>query len=115
MGTISPKIQQLNTLSKLSFYNCTLWGTLPTEIGMLTHMQIMYLSANAAHGKGLHGTLPKELMRLTSLEHFTIKSHRFSGTVPSEVIGEMRNMTILGLQENDLTGTLPTQLGLLTK
>jgi hypothetical protein len=50
-------IAEMLDLTKGGFY-----GTLPTEVGSLTHMRYLYLNDNA-----FHGAIPTELGALTGL------------------------------------------------
>lgn len=105
-------------------------GTLPTEVGCLTNLQVLHLGSNS-----IGGTFPSELGLLTSLTLLNIGMfssdvfnlsmlavlsdglfsilHRTetSGTFPTE-IGNLSRLTKLEL--TNMAGSLPSELGKLT-
>ena len=83
-------------------------GTLPSEIGMLSHLQNIYLYDNL-----ISGTLPVSLFQLSKLSAIDIDDNGFSGTMPTQ-IGLLSNLRTLRLEANRLSGTLPSELARLT-
>lgn len=96
-------------------------GTIPTENGLLTSLQVLDLSANM-----LHGSIPKELCHLrvsflrlddnqltghlpdcfshnTNLKWLYVADNLLQGEVPSD-LGAIPNLERLALEENQLTG-----------
>ena len=55
-------------------------GAVPTEIGLLTEMDIFSLKKNF-----FSGTLPTQLGRLTDMNYFYLFSNKFCSEVPTEV------------------------------
>ena len=80
-------------------------GSLPQELGNLTHLQDLQLGFN-----GLTGTLPPQLSNLTNLHTITLNGNRLSGTIPRE-LGRLRNLRLFDIGSNDLTGVIPRELG----
>jgi hypothetical protein len=62
----------------------------------------------------LLGSLPTEMMRLTSLQILRLTNNDISGTIPTE-IGGMQNLSELYLADTNVGGTIPTEIGLCTK
>ena len=92
-------------------------GTLPTELGSLTAVQTLDFFYTS-----LSGTLPTQLARLTSLGLFRTHFTFISGTIPSWVGTDVTSLTTFawgGLAQapwkGALSGTFPTELGMLTK
>ena len=85
--------------------NMGLSQTVPSEIGMLTHLQLLHMSANE-----LVGTLPSELANLRKLENFHINSNDLTGMIPSWLF-DMPTLTTLGLNNNRFSGTISTSIG----
>jgi hypothetical protein len=56
-------------------------GSISTEIGQLTGIQILVLQDNAALG----GTVPTELGQLTKLYMLWLNDNDFEGTIPTEM------------------------------
>ncbi|CAB9521894.1 Leucine Rich Repeat [Seminavis robusta] len=94
-------------------------GSLPEELYMLTSLKTLSLGPNQ-----LHGSLSSHIGKLTQLEGLAIFDQPPEGNIPSEIgfLTELRDdartYSIRGrplfellLTENDLTGTIPTELG----
>eukprot|EP00339_Tiarina_fusa_P004749 CAMPEP_0117029652 /NCGR_PEP_ID=MMETSP0472-20121206/21453_1 /TAXON_ID=693140 ORGANISM="Tiarina fusus, Strain LIS" /NCGR_SAMPLE_ID=MMETSP0472 /ASSEMBLY_ACC=CAM_ASM_000603 /LENGTH=499 /DNA_ID=CAMNT_0004737477 /DNA_START=74 /DNA_END=1573 /DNA_ORIENTATION=- len=109
---------------------------LPFQIQNMENLQKLRLSYNLL--SGVLEANHKVLSRLTKLTHLEIESNFLSGTMP-DVVGEMSNLVYLymrrnelsfnldflktgkltnlfalWLDNNDVTGTIPTEVGLLT-
>jgi hypothetical protein len=102
-------------------------GSLPSELGILTSLEVLDLSYNTYLG----GELPFELCDLTNLKRIEIGDTAFTGNLPSclptaltdlrELIApdvglsgpfpdlcEMSKLTLIVLMKNQFTGALPT-------
>ncbi len=77
-------------------------GTLPREIGKLSHLHELCLNGNALEA------LPLEIFGLKNLTHFSLSLNRFKG-LPIE-IGDLTQLVMLSLAENDLT-FIPNAVG----
>eukprot|EP00934_Nitzschia_sp_Nitz4_P008271 Nitzschia sp. Nitz4//scaffold101_size76361//28750//31650//NITZ4_005600-RA/size76361-augustus-gene-0.10-mRNA-1//-1//CDS//3329532152//8261//frame0 len=82
-----------------------LYGTIPTEIALLTRLRHIYFRDNS-----FSGTIPSELSRLDDLERLQLTSNTFTGQIPSE-LGLFTELAVLGMGSNRLNGTLPKELG----
>ena len=65
------------------------------------------------YNNGLEGTIPAEIVELSTLKMLTLDSNRISGTLPP-ALGELWNLNVLWLHYNRLSGSLPVELGKLT-
>ena len=63
--------------------------------------------------RGLTGTIPAELSRLTGLAQLTLINNQLTGTIPSE-LGSLTNLTQLQFWGNRLVGAIPSEIGSLT-
>ena len=63
--------------------------------------------------RGLTGTIPAELSRLTGLAQLTLINNQLTGTIPSG-LGGLTNLTQLQLWGNRLVGAIPSEIGSLT-
>ncbi len=59
---------------------------------------------------GLGGQIPAGISRVSTLESFSITSCSFSGTIPSEFGNFGFVMKQMWMYDNDLTGTVPSEL-----
>ncbi len=112
-GSIPPEIGYLSHLSQLYIrWNSGLSGSIPPEIGHLTNLIILYLDHN-----NLTDNIPPELGNLNKLRRLGLHDNELSGSFPQE-LGDMEKMTLLLLFNNQLSGcfndnliTLCSQLG----
>ncbi|XVF18539.1 hypothetical protein REPUB_Repub11eG0031000 [Reevesia pubescens] len=81
-----------------------LTGTLPSELGNLTHLQVIDLTRNY-----LNGSIPSSLSQLP-LTSLSLLGNRLSGPIPRE-IGDISTLEGLVLEDNLLGGSLPSNLG----
>ena len=84
-------------------------GPLPTDLGLLTELEVLYLGRNS-----LTGTIPPELGNLTKLKRLELNNNDLSEGLPTD-LGLLTELEFLNLGENSLTGTIPSELGNLTK
>jgi hypothetical protein len=83
--------------------NNQLFGTLPTEIGLLTQLESLGLILNQ-----LNGTLPTQIGKLQSLEDFGASNNKFESTIPSE-IQNCWNLEALYISLNRFRGNFSIQ------
>eukprot|EP00815_Leptocylindrus_aporus_P012200 CAMPEP_0116068064 /NCGR_PEP_ID=MMETSP0322-20121206/11435_1 /TAXON_ID=163516 /ORGANISM="Leptocylindrus danicus var. apora, Strain B651" /LENGTH=140 /DNA_ID=CAMNT_0003555097 /DNA_START=654 /DNA_END=1077 /DNA_ORIENTATION=- len=81
-----------------------MFGTIATEIGLLTALSYIDFDSNS-----LSGSIPSELGNLVSLRHLELDSNRLTSTIPSE-LGSLKDLKEVYLQENNLSGIMPEEL-----
>ena len=92
----------------LRLYYNALTGEIPAELGNLTALILLSLSANA-----LTGEIPAKLGDLAALEALFLHSNALTGEIPAE-LGNLKALVVLRLWDNALTGPIPAGLGSLT-
>ena len=92
-------------VTRLLLADNNLSGTIPTELGNLSSLEILWLGDN-----DLSGSIPSELGSLSSLQDLSLGLNELSGTIPSE-LGNLSRLRKLWLFENDLSGAIPAELG----
>ncbi|URE03541.1 Receptor protein kinase CLAVATA1 [Musa troglodytarum] len=100
-GGVPPEIGNLSALLRLDAANCGLSGRIPSEMGNLGNIDTLFLQVN-----GLGGEIPPELSRLRSL-----KSMDLSNNALTEFVGDLPELEVLQLWENNFTGSIPRRLG----
>ena len=92
-------------------------GSIPAELGNLTHLALVTLADNQ-----LTGPVPSELGNLTDLIILDLGHNQLTGAIPAE-LGSLVNLTSLGLSANrrwdfesgsfkgGLEGSIPAELG----
>lgn len=121
------------SLQRLDIWNNDLTGSIPTLYGTMKGLESLRVGKNA-----LTGTIPAELGSLTMLTALSLESNRLTGSIPdlwnltrmrdfqigqqtltgtlSPLVGRWTNATVFHVNKlNGITGTIPTELGLLTK
>lgn len=96
-------------LKSISLPKSDLSGPLPTELGLLTDLELLAFGGNQINGK-----LPSEIRNLTMLKILNFYDNQLTGTIPAW-LGNLSKLTWLSLSINDLTGTIPEELGSLSR
>jgi Leucine-rich repeat (LRR) protein len=88
-----------------------LWG----EVYSVENTNSLDLSGNPSNGwdGGLTGEIPPELGNLTNLTYIGLRYNQLTGSIPPE-LGNLTNLTWLDLGRNELTGSIPSEIGNLT-
>ena len=82
-------------------------GTIHTEIGLLTSLNILRLGPNK-----LTGTIPSELGQLANMEVLSVAANTLTGRIPSE-LGTFTQVKEIWTDYNSLSGEVPEELGAL--
>ncbi|KAK9672555.1 hypothetical protein RND81_12G108200 [Saponaria officinalis] len=92
-------------MSVMDLSNNSFSGQLPSSLGYLSSLQSLHLRHNKFSGK-----LPMSLCNLTYLFDLDLGDNLFTGEIP-ECLGTMlKNLTILSLRNNFISGNIPPQL-----
>jgi Leucine-rich repeat (LRR) protein len=99
----------LTSLQQLWIFGTTVSGVIPSELGLLSELRGLLLQENK-----LQGQIPRELMTSRKLEELRLESNQLTGPIPEDV-GLLRDtLALLVLSDNALTSTIPTTMGLLS-
>ena len=80
-------------------------GRIPSELGDLTNLRVLYLSTNQ-----LSGEIPPALGNLANLQGLYVRDNTLTGEIPSD-LGNLVNLKVLHLAGNEqLTGCVPATL-----
>lgn len=82
-----------------------LTGTIPADLGRLSDLTLLYLRDNE-----LRGEIPAELGLLTNLKWLSLSGNKLTGPIPSN-LGNLARLERLFLHNNMLNGPIPPELG----
>jgi Leucine-rich repeat (LRR) protein len=108
-GSIPSELGKLSHLAMLYLDHNSLSGSIPSELGNLSRLMYLYLDNNS-----LSGSIPSELGNLSHLTDIRLFSNSLSGSIPSE-LGNLSRLTEIYLDNNSLSGSIPRELGNLSR
>ena len=130
-GSIPAQLGQLSSLTILNFHSNALTGQIPSEIGNLTNLEQLLLHNNSLSGDfpnlsrlsrlkklwfsgknnriGQGKGIPLWLNNLTALEEVNLWGNEMGGSIPT--LSGLSNLKLLKLQNNSLTGNIPSWFG----
>jgi len=92
-------------VSKISLSNYGVSGTLPQEIGYLSHLRNLTLESN-----DIAGPLPSTITKLTNLLAFNLRDNKIGGKLPKNM-EQFKSLLYFHMPDNKLTGSIPPGLG----
>ncbi|KAK3424527.1 hypothetical protein EUGRSUZ_F01301 [Eucalyptus grandis] len=104
---IPKEIGNIRTLEELVLEDNLLEGTLEPNIGKLSRLMKLQLSAN-----NFTGTIPESFGNLKNLETFRIDGSTLAGKIP-DFIGNWTRITRLDMQGTSMEGPIPSSISLL--
>lgn len=107
-GSIPPELGLLTHLQKLDLSQNDLGGEMPTTFGQLSGLKVANLSQNK-----IKGWLPNNLSFLSRLEALDLSINWFRYNLPAE-LGFLTSLRQLRLSHNSFSGTFPASLQHLT-
>ncbi|KAI3519838.1 hypothetical protein L1887_09054 [Cichorium endivia] len=105
-GPIPDAIGNLSLLTMLDLSSNRLECYIPSSIGNCHRLLELYLDNNKLSGK-----IPEKLLQLSSLTiALNLSQNNLFGSLPTEV-GDLKMLTSLDLSYNNLSGSIPSSLG----
>ena len=93
-------------VTRIVLHNKGLNGTVPESLGRLSGLTDLYLSNN-----GLTESIPAELGDLYNLRVLNLRSNELTDEIPDQ-LGDLRNLKVLNLHSNNLSGDIPDLSGM---
>ncbi|CAL0326852.1 unnamed protein product [Lupinus luteus] len=107
-GPIPSSIGNLIRLQTLNLHDSGVNSSIPDEIGFCTNLTYIDMSGN-----NLTGLLPLSMSSLTRINYLDISYNRLSGELHSSLLSNWTELTLLLLNTNELSGRVPSEIGLL--
>ena len=104
-GGIPGDLDRLSRLEKLLLHNNQLTGTIP-DLSRLSSLKMLWLSGR---DMDLTGGVPSWFNRMSGLESLSLWGNNLSGPIPCPT--GMSSLQLLKIQSNQLTGGVPSCLG----
>ncbi|CAA2971635.1 probable LRR receptor-like serine threonine-kinase At3g47570 [Olea europaea subsp. europaea] len=109
-GTIAKEIDELSFLRSLIISNNNFHWFIPNEIGKLSQLQEIEMQYNEPTG-----SIPMDIrFNLTKLETLRISVNQMRGNIPPSSEACM-NLKLLSLSSNNFAGSIPLEIGKLSK
>jgi Leucine-rich repeat (LRR) protein len=114
-GPFPDEIGNLTSLVELWLSDNNLVGMLPSNMNTLCNLEILFCSTN-----NINGSIAELFHRLPScsrnkLQVLTLQGSNLAGSLPTTLVESLRNLTLLYLGYNSLSGHVPVWIGELTK
>ena len=94
-------------VTAIELWNMNLDGSLPRELMSMTTLETLSLPENK-----IKGTLPTEaFMMMSKLTDLTLFMNSITGSIDGQIFKAATQLKMLNLDSNDLTGTLPSEIG----
>ena len=100
----------MSSLKYLRLEQNDMAGTIPSNIGKLNEMIHINLGGN-----WFSSTIPSSLSQLPELIYLFLSDNYFTGTLPESLSQLHETLQDLDVGDNDLSGSVPSSLGLLSK
>ncbi|TYI96182.1 hypothetical protein E1A91_D01G053300v1 [Gossypium mustelinum] len=97
-----------SSLEEFSASACNIRGSIPSEIGNLSHLINLELGGNK-----LIGQIPTTVGGLEELQSLSLEDNKFEGSIPPELC-HLNKLAFLFLTNNKLSGPIPACFGDLT-
>jgi len=103
-GSLPPEIGYLSHLRNLTLPHNAISGPLPSTIVKLTNLLALDLEDNK-----INGQLPNNMDSFKSLLYMHLSSNKLKGKIPPSV-GNIATLQSINLKENDFTGIIPIEI-----
>ncbi|KAH6763907.1 hypothetical protein C2S51_015156 [Perilla frutescens var. frutescens] len=106
VGEIPSWLGLFPRLEHLNLRNNSFMGSIPMHLSNLSNLQVLDFSFNPLDDDGI---IPEDLGRLRNLQVLILQGNRLSGVIPSPIFN-ISTLKILALTSNELSGGLPSEL-----
>lgn len=104
-GTIRDAFEPFRALEFADFSKALFTGTLPASIFDIPTIKALYFNGN-----DLTGSIPTNYASSPELSDLFLNQNSLSGSIPAIVPGQLSNLTEFLLDNNDLSGVMPSSV-----
>jgi hypothetical protein len=105
-GTLPPELSMISSLWEVTLSDNLISGTIPTDFAKLQQLDTLSLSFNL-----FNGPVPDFVWQFEDMAYLDLAYNYFTGTIPENIHLTEPNLHTLFLENNDMSGPLPSTLG----
>ena len=105
-GTLPPELSMVSTLWEINLSDNLLEGDIPPEWAQMSELDTLQLSFNL-----FKGAIPQFVWEFEDMVYLDLAYNFFTGEIPETVHLTEPNLRNLMLENNDMSGSLPTTFG----
>jgi Leucine-rich repeat (LRR) protein len=105
-GTLTPELSIVSSLFELTLTDNMVTGTFPSDYASLSELDTFSIAFNQ-----FEGTVPGFVWRFPDMVYLDIGYNRFTGPLPADIPERMPFLETLLMENNNISGTIPTNLG----
>jgi len=107
-GTLPSELSILSTIYEFTASDNLITGTFPGDYSGLTELDTLVVAFNQFSGK-----IPSYFFRYPDMVYWDVGFNKFEGTLPQDIPEQMPNLQVMFGENNQLSGTIPANLGTL--
>merc|ERR1712032_1637856 len=107
-GTLPSELSILSTIYELTASDNLITGTFPPDYSALTELDTLAVAFNQFSGE-----IPGYFFRFRDMVYWDVGFNRFEGTLPQDIPEQMPHLQVMFGENNQFSGTLPSNLGTL--
>lgn len=105
-GTLPSELSILSSLYEFTISDNLVSGTFPSDYAALSELDTFCIAFNQ-----FEGPVPGFIFRFPDMVYLDIAYNRFTGTLPQDIPQRMPDLRIFFMENNDIGGTIPANLG----